>query len=136
MRKLQKIFVDAQFGFIVDSTTRCSYSLATSEHRQRWHPPKAAPQEEGRRAMETYIMLTKLTDEGRKTLKQKPNRTKEVNKEIEGMGGRIVAQYAVLGPYDYVNVVEAPDNRTIAKISMELGSRGTMEIMTLPAVNF
>jgi len=97
---------------------------------------RAAPQEERRRAMETYIMLTKLTDEGRKTLKQNPNRTKEVNKEIEGMGGKIVAQYAVLGPYDYVNVVEAPDNRTVAKISMELGSRGTMEIMTLPAVNF
>ena len=86
--------------------------------------------------METYVMLTKLTDEGRKTLKEKPNRTKEVNKEIEGMGGRIVGQYAVLGPYDYVNVVEAADNKTIAKISMELGSRGTMEIMTLPAVNF
>ena len=80
-------------------------------------------------------MLTKLTDEGRKTLKQNPNRTREVNKEVEGMGGKIVAQYAVLGPYDYVNVVEAPDNKTIAKISMELGSRGTVEIMTLPAVN-
>ena len=52
------------------------------------------------------------------------------------MGGKIVCQYAVLGPYDYVNVVEAADNKTIAKISMELGSRGTMEIMTLPAVNF
>lgn len=86
--------------------------------------------------METYIMLTKLTDEGRKTLKQNPNRTKEVNKEIEGMGGKILAQYAVLGPYDYVNVVQAPDNKTIAKISMELGARGTMEIMTLAAVNF
>jgi uncharacterized protein with GYD domain len=86
--------------------------------------------------METYIMLTKLTDEGRKTLKQNPHRTKEVNQEIEGMGGKVVGQYAVLGPYDYVNVVEAADNRTIARISMELGSRGTMEIMTLPAVRF
>jgi uncharacterized protein with GYD domain len=86
--------------------------------------------------METYVMLTKLTDEGRKTLKQNPNRIREVNKEVEGMGGRVVAQYAVLGPYDYVNIVEAPDNRTIAKVSMELGSRGTVEIVTLPAVNF
>ena len=86
--------------------------------------------------METYVMLTKLTDEGRKTLKQNPNRIREVNKEIEGMGGRVVAQYAVLGPYDYVNVIEAPDNKTIARVSMELGSRGTLEIMTLPAVNF
>jgi len=86
--------------------------------------------------VETYILLTKLTDEGRKTLKQNPNRIKEVNKEVEGMGGKVVDQFAVLGPYDYVNVVQAPDNKTIAKISMELGSRGTMEIMSLPAVNF
>jgi uncharacterized protein with GYD domain len=85
--------------------------------------------------METYVMLTKLTESGRKTVKKKPNRTKEVNKEIEAMGGKVVTQYAVLGPYDYVNVVEAPDNKTIARISMELGSRGTMEIMTLAVVN-
>jgi uncharacterized protein with GYD domain len=86
--------------------------------------------------METYIMLTKLTDEGRKTLKQNPDRKKEVNKEIEAMGGSVVAQYAVLGPYDFVNVVQAADNKTIAKISMELGARGTIEIMTLAAVDF
>jgi len=84
--------------------------------------------------METYIMLSKLTDQGRKTLKENPNRTKEVNKEVEGMGGKVVAQYAVLGPYDFVNVVEAPDNKTIAKISVELGARGTVEIITLPVV--
>lgn len=85
--------------------------------------------------METYILLTKLSDEGRKTLKQNPKRTQEVNKEVEGMGGKVVAQYAVLGPYDYVNVVQARDNKTIAKISVELGSRGTMDVMTLPVVN-
>jgi uncharacterized protein with GYD domain len=84
--------------------------------------------------METYIMLTKLTDEGRKTLKQNPKRTQEVNKEVENMGGKVVAQYPVLGLYDFVNVVQAPDNKTIAKISVELGSRGTMEVMTLPVV--
>jgi uncharacterized protein with GYD domain len=87
-------------------------------------------------AVEKYILLTKLTESGRKTVKGKPSRTKEVNKEVEAMGGKVVSQYAVLGPYDYVNVVEAPDNRTIAKISMELGSRGTMEIMTLAVVDF
>ncbi len=85
--------------------------------------------------MERYIMLTKLTESGRKTAKTNPNRRNEVNKEVEAMGGKVVAQYAVLGPYDYVNVVEAPDNKTIAKISMELGSRGTMEIMTLAVVD-
>src|SRR2546425_13194868 len=84
--------------------------------------------------METYIMLTKLTDEGRKTLKNNPKRSQEVNKEVEAMGGKVVAQYAVLGPYDFVNVLQAPNHRTIAKISVELGARGTMEIMTLPVV--
>lgn len=84
--------------------------------------------------MATYIMLTSLTDQGRKTLKANPNRIKEVNKEVEGMGGKVVAQYAVLGMYDFVNVIEAADNETIARISVELGSRGTLSIMTLPAI--
>jgi len=84
--------------------------------------------------MATYIMLSTLTDDGRKTLKSKPSRIKEVNKEIEGMGAKVVAQYAVLGPYDFVNVVEAPDNSTIAKISVELGSRGTVQFLTMPAL--
>jgi uncharacterized protein with GYD domain len=84
--------------------------------------------------MATYIMLTTLTDQGRKTLKANPNRIKEVNKEVEGMGGKVISQYAVLGMYDFVNVVEAPDNETIARISVELGSRGTLSIMTLPAI--
>lgn len=84
--------------------------------------------------MATYILLTKLTDEGRKTVKERPQRITEVNTEIEGMGAKVVAQYAVLGPYDFVNVVEAPDNETIARVSMELGARGTVDIMTLPAI--
>jgi uncharacterized protein with GYD domain len=82
----------------------------------------------------TYIMLSKLTDEGRKTLKERPERLQEVNKEIETMGGRVTAQYAVLGGYDFVNVVEAPSNEVIARISVELGSRGTVEIATFPAM--
>ncbi len=74
-------------------------------------------------------------------LKGKPKNTWQdspetlyANKEIEGMGGKVTAQYAVLGIYDFVNVVEAPDNETIARISVELGSRGTLQIMTLPAI--
>jgi uncharacterized protein with GYD domain len=82
----------------------------------------------------TYIMLSKLTDEGRKTLKERPERLQEVNKEVETMGGRVTAQYAVLGGYDFVNVVEAPSNEVIARISVELGSRGTIEIATFPAM--
>jgi uncharacterized protein with GYD domain len=84
--------------------------------------------------MATFIMLSKLTDEGRKTLKERPERLAEVNKEIETMGGRVTAQYAVLGGWDFVNVVEAPSNEVIARISVELGARGTIEVTTLPAM--
>jgi uncharacterized protein with GYD domain len=84
--------------------------------------------------MPIYILLTTLTDEGRKTIKEKPERILEVNKEIDAMGAKVINQYAVLGSYDFVNVVEAKDNETIAKISVELGSRGTIQITTLPAI--
>ena len=84
--------------------------------------------------MPTYILLSTLTAEGRKTIKEKPDRIREVNKEIEAFGARVVSQYAVLGPYDFVNVVEASDNEAIARVSLELGSRGTVKITTLPAI--
>ena len=84
--------------------------------------------------MAVYIMFTTLTDEGRKTLKDNPKRLREVNKEVEAMGVKILAQYAVLGQYDFVSVVEAVDNETIARISVELGARGTVQITTLPAI--
>ncbi len=84
--------------------------------------------------MPIYIMLSNLTDEGRKTVKMRPERIKEVNKELETMGVKVLAQYAVLGPYDFVNVVEAPDNETIGKVSIELGARGTVQLLTLPAI--
>jgi uncharacterized protein with GYD domain len=85
--------------------------------------------------MATYILLSNLTDEGRKTLKERPERLKEVNQEIEKMGARVVTQFAVLGNYDFVNVVEAPTNEVIARISVELGSRGTVQLTTLPAMS-
>ena len=85
--------------------------------------------------MAIYVMLTTLTDEGRKTLKVNPQRIKEVNKEVEAMGAKILNQYAVLGPYDFVNILEAPDNKTISKVAIELGSRGTLQTMTLAAMN-
>jgi len=84
--------------------------------------------------MATYVMLTTLTEGGRKTIKQNPQRIKEVNKEVEAMGVKIVAQYSLLGPYDFVNILEAPDNTTIAKVAMELGSRGTLQTVTMAAM--
>ena len=84
--------------------------------------------------MAIYVMLTTLTDEGIKTLKENPQRLKEVNHEVEQMGGKILAQYAVLGAYDFVNIVEAAGNTSIAKIALELGSRGTLHTTTLAAI--
>lgn len=84
--------------------------------------------------MPQYILLSNLTDEGWKTVKEKPERIKEVNKELQAYGVKVVSQYAVLGPYDFVNIVEAPDNETIAKVSIELGSRGTIKILSMPAI--
>ncbi len=84
--------------------------------------------------MPHYILLSNLTDEGWKTIKEKPERIKEVNREIEGFGAKVVSQHALLGPYDFVSLVEAPDNETIAKVSIELGSRGTIKILSMAAV--
>ncbi len=85
--------------------------------------------------MAIYVMLTTLTDEGRKTLKDNPKRVKEVNKEVEAMGVKIVAQYAVMGPYDFVNILDAPNNKAVAKVALELGARGTLQTMTMPAMS-
>jgi uncharacterized protein with GYD domain len=84
--------------------------------------------------MAYYIILSKLTDEGRRTIKQKPGRILEVNKELEKMDVKVKEQFAVLGPYDVVNIVEAPDNLTIMKASAEIGSRGSVQLLTLPAI--
>ncbi len=84
--------------------------------------------------MPYYIILSNLTDEGRRTIKQKPERIMEVNREIEGMGIKVVKQYALLGMYDFANIVEAPDNETVMKMSVEIGSRGSVQMTTLPAL--
>jgi uncharacterized protein with GYD domain len=84
--------------------------------------------------MPTYIMLSTLTPEGVQTVKNNPQRIKEVNKEIEQIGAKVVAQWAVLGQFDFVNVVEAPDEKTMAKVSLELGSRGTARYQSLAAI--
>ena len=84
--------------------------------------------------MATYIFLSTLTDDGRKTIRARPERIEEVNKEIESMGAKVIDQYAVLGAFDFVTIVEAPDNETVAHLAVDLGSRGTVNIMTLPAI--
>jgi len=85
--------------------------------------------------MAKFVMLTTLTDEGRKTIKNNPERIKEVNKEVEAMGAKILAQYAMLGPYDFVNILEAPSNEAVSKVAIALGSRGTLQTMTMAAMD-
>jgi len=84
--------------------------------------------------MGVYVVMSKLTREGRKTLKNRPERLKEVNKEISKMGAKVVEQYALLGKYDFLNILEAPDNETVAKVMVALGSRGTLETATMAAI--
>jgi uncharacterized protein with GYD domain len=85
--------------------------------------------------MPTYIMLTKLTSDGVKSLKNNPGRVHEVNKEVEQLGVQVLSQWATLGEYDFVSVIEAPDEQTMAKLSIEMGSRGTVTNETLTALD-
>jgi uncharacterized protein with GYD domain len=82
----------------------------------------------------TYIMLTKLTPEGLQTVRNNPARIREVNHEVQSLGAAVTAQWATLGEYDFVSVVQAPDAQTIARVSLELGSRGTGRYETLAAI--
>ena len=84
--------------------------------------------------MAVYVMLTNLTDEGRRTIMEKPERITEVDKEIEAIGVKILGQYALLGPYDFVNILEAPNNEVISRLAVELGARGTLQMMTMAAI--
>ncbi|UCD44895.1 MAG: GYD domain-containing protein [Candidatus Bathyarchaeota archaeon] len=84
--------------------------------------------------MARYILLSTLTERGRETIKSKPERIKEVNLEVGDYGVKVLEQYAVLGPYDFVTIVDAPDDEAIFKMSVDLGSRGTIKIMSMSAI--
>jgi uncharacterized protein with GYD domain len=84
--------------------------------------------------MPTYILLSSLTAQGVQTLKSNPARLREVNSDVEELGARVVHQWATLGPFDFVNVVEAPDIETIARVSVTLGARGSAKLQTLTAL--
>ena len=84
--------------------------------------------------MGLYIMLSTLSESGRKVLRERPGWIRKVNADVQRMGARVVSQYAVLGPYDFVSVIEAPDNATISRVSVELGARGGAAGMTMAAI--
>jgi len=85
--------------------------------------------------MPVYILLSTLTVQGVQTLKSNPDRLRAVNQDVEELGCRVLHQWATLGEFDFVNVVEAPDIATVAKVSVSLGARGSTRIETLPALS-
>jgi uncharacterized protein with GYD domain len=84
--------------------------------------------------MPTYLMLTTLTPQGVQTLKANPSRLREVNRDVEELGAKVLHQWAALGEYDFVNVVEAPDELTMANLSVKLGARGSVKFQTLTLI--
>jgi uncharacterized protein with GYD domain len=84
--------------------------------------------------MPIYILLSRLSQQGIQTLKSNPERLREVNRDVEELGAKVLHQWATLGEFDFVNVVEAPDTLTIARVSVALGARGSTKIETLPAL--
>jgi uncharacterized protein with GYD domain len=84
--------------------------------------------------MATYILLSTLSTQGVQTLKSNPDRLREVNKDVEELGAKVLHQWATLGEWDFVSVVEAPDLATVARVSVSLGARGSTKIETLPAL--
>jgi uncharacterized protein with GYD domain len=85
--------------------------------------------------MPMYLMLTTLTEKGVQTLKSNPARLREVNRDVEELGARVLHQWASLGEYDFVNIVEAPDDLTVAKVSIAIGARGSAKLESLPLVD-
>ena len=84
--------------------------------------------------MPLFILLSTLTQQGVQTLKSNPERLRQVNADVEELGCRVLHQWATLGEFDFVNVVEAPDTATIARVSIALGARGSTRVETLPAL--
>ena len=85
--------------------------------------------------MSKFVMLSTLGPEGHARLRSSPERLREVNADVEAMGVHVLAQYALLGQWDFLNIVEAPDEITMAKVATTLASRGTLRILTLPAID-
>jgi uncharacterized protein with GYD domain len=117
------VAIDAQGARRSDTTKRAA---------RAGRPQSVHHEEEA--TMPTYIMLSTLTPEGVQTVKNNPQRITEVNKEVEQLGATVKAQWATLGHVDFISVVEAPDEATMARVSLELGSRGTGRYETLAAI--
>jgi uncharacterized protein with GYD domain len=85
--------------------------------------------------MPKFVMLSTLGPDGAARLHESPERLREVSAEVEGMGVRVLAQYALLGQWDFLNILEAPDEVTMARVATTLSARGTLKTLTLPAID-
>ena len=84
--------------------------------------------------MPIYMMLSRLTERGRDRIKDHPERILEVNHEVEQRGCVVIAQYALMGRFDFVTIIKAPGNGAMHRLAIELGARGTIETETYPAI--
>lgn len=85
--------------------------------------------------MPKFAMLSTLGPDGSARLAENPERLREVSQEVEDMGVTVLHQYAVLGQWDFLNILEAPDEVTMARVATTLASRGTLKTMTLPIID-
>jgi uncharacterized protein with GYD domain len=84
--------------------------------------------------MPVFVMLSTLGPQGSATLRENPERLRQVNADVESMGVKILTQYALLGQWDFINIIEAPDQATMAKVATTLAARGTLKTQTLSAI--
>lgn len=85
--------------------------------------------------MPTYIVLSRLSEQGLQTLRANPDRLRQVNRDVEELGAKVLQQWFMLGPYDFLNIVEAPDAATIARLSIALGARGSVHTESYEAID-
>jgi uncharacterized protein with GYD domain len=85
--------------------------------------------------MAYFLQLMNLTDKGRQNFSEDPDWIKQLDKEIENLGAKILTQYALLGQYDFVNIIEAPSDEIAAKIAIRLSATGTVQPLTLAAIS-
>ena len=126
------LYVDQAARVGTTRAERLALRLAPAAAREVSSRDRNRPQEA---TVALYLMLTTLTEKGVQTLNSNPARLREVNQDIEELGAKILHQWASLGAYDFVNVVEAPDDLTIARVSVALGARGSSKIESLPLVS-
>jgi len=85
--------------------------------------------------MPKFVMLSTLGPDGHARIRESPERLREVNADVEKMGVRVLEQFALLGPYDFLNILEAPDELTMARVATTLASRGTLKTLTMTAID-